>query len=117
MSQNLSRGSDTLDRFRAPNGADEVAIAECSGNTEAVHLLLARCLVSKDGESVPADVAIPDGIIAEVDAAIEQCMPEVAPEIMAQCPQCGAGNRCGLDLEQVLKSSVGDIFAEVHKLA
>ena len=101
---------------RVPTGADQERIAR-AGDAEALEVLL-RCIVNAPALDPGFD---PRSLTpADVDALeqqVEDMAPEIATELLAECPSCNAENRVPVNLYACLERPVEEIFAEVHIIA
>lgn len=95
---------------RTPTGADQSAIADLPPEDAAMALL--RRLVSG-----PDDIDLSDATRTTLEAAIEALSPEVALEVAAKCPDCGADVRLEVDPYLTLTQPGRDILDDVHVLA
>lgn len=96
--------------IRTPTGADQSAIADLPPDAAAQTLL--RRLVS-----APDDMDLTGDTRTALEDAIEDLSPEVALEVAAQCPDCGADVRLEVDPYLSLTQSGQDILDDVHVLA
>lgn len=95
-------------QIRAPNGADQAAIAGMSEST-ASKILLER-LTSRP-ITFDADTA------RKIEAAIEDLSPEVALQASAACPECGAEALVDVDPYLTLANAGREILDDIHVLA
>lgn len=96
--------------LRSPTGADQEAIAALS--PEAADKALFDLLVeSIDTEELGEEAR------ARIEAAIEDLSPEVALEVAACCPECGADLRIEIDPYLALSQPPSDILEDVHLIA
>ena len=99
--------------FRVPTGADQETVAEVDDEGQALHDLVAMCLVS--GTEYPERFTPED--LSSVEDALEKCAPEVALFAQASCPDCGVENRVYLDPYSCLQTTKGTLLSEVHSIA
>jgi hypothetical protein len=104
-------------RVRVPTGADQEAIATVDDETEALHILLQR-LVSTVEPSQALDVTQLSGNdIAVIEARVEAMAPEIATHLQTHCPSCETENQLPISPYATLQRPVGDLYAEIHRLA
>lgn len=109
-------------RFRPPAHADLLA-ASVAGNADAaIHVLLARCVLSagRDGESV-AVAELPAEVVAALDDAMARCDPHADLRLAASCAGCAntfelAVDPCGLYWAE-LAERARQLVTDVHRLA
>jgi len=104
-------------RVRAPTGADQEAIADLGDEQAALERLLARLVqpLGVDPQAMPS--AFDADAVSLIEATVEAMVPEVAGELDLRCPHCGADQRVATDPYVVLQRPVGELFAQVHRLA
>ena len=116
--------------IRVPTGYDHEAIAAIDDDQSAISCLLGR-LVSVSNQtnnktcnnkkgSSPAQTFIKNWSqddLAKIEVEIEAISPEVADQLLVQCPHCQTDNRVKVDVFSLLHESQEDILAEVHQLA
>lgn len=107
------RGMLTL---RVPNGMDQRAVLEIADLQLARQTLAKRCVTAWDGGDL-STLELNAGEVAAIEAALESVAPEIATEVMAPCPECGADNRVSIDPYFCLGRVSQDLFADVHRLA
>ncbi len=95
---------------RTPTGADQAAIADLRPE-EAREALLHRLSVLPDGFRLTRRAR------AILEEAIQALSPEVALEVTAECPDCGAPLRLEVDPYLTLTQSGWNIIDDVHVLA
>ena len=111
----LDLGKDRL-RLRLPNGADQERIAGLDPD-EAVAWLLSACLLSVNGEPVPAgyvDALDPDAI-QKIEEALDEVSPYVGTVLATACPECGQAQR--MEIDPYMGAGHETLFQEVHMLA
>lgn len=105
-------------RFRLPTGADQESIAGL-GEQLAFKALLAKCLVSVDGQKVQQGYI--DSLSEEDIVAIENVMEEVSPHVgtmlSTSCPECTTQAIVEIDPYRLSRHSRDDLFEEVHRIA
>ena len=102
---------------RVPTGADQELIASAAEEEEGMRILL-RCIVSsskKDAEFAPAK--LDTAAIHVIEQRVEAMAPEIATELLSQCPHCDADNTIALNPYACLAHPVEGIFDEVHTIA
>jgi hypothetical protein len=104
----------TLDngrRFRVPNGADELAVAELP-HDQALHALTSRCAI---------DTAPGEGDEADFEAALETSAPVLDLELSATCPECRTDNALTFRMQSYLLRALveerGGLSGELDVLA
>lgn len=96
--------------LRSPTGADQEAIAALppqAADKALFELLVDRIDTNELGEETRA----------QIEAAIEDLSPEVALEVSARCPECGAALRIEIDPYLALSQPPTDILEDVHLIA
>jgi hypothetical protein len=100
-----------------PTGADQERIANASDHAEAMRLLL-RGIVERANTATELDPAVLSAAdIAAIEQQVEAIAPEVATELLAQCPHCGTDNAVAINLYACLARPMDELFAEVHIIA
>ncbi|MFA5241083.1 MAG: hypothetical protein WC029_02000 [Sulfuricella sp.] len=102
--------------LRVPNGMDQRVVLGIAGLQLARQTLAKRCVTAWDGGNL-SSLELNAGQVAAIEAALESVAPEIATEVMAPCPECGANNRVGIDPYFCLSRVSQDLFADVHRLA
>jgi hypothetical protein len=101
-------------RFRLPNGADQVAVADLFTD-EAVEVLLRRCVVDDGG--VPLTLDERAAVITEMD----RLAPQIDLELDLNCPECGHSFTTPFDCTAFFFSEIRaqsrHLMREVHYLA
>jgi hypothetical protein len=89
------------------------------GEDEGVSELLARCIVSVDGD--PASEKFVESISVEQARAIEQALDEVSPDVgtlvETRCPECDRALVVEIDPFVLSEWRGSALFREVHALA
>ena len=113
----LDLGEDRL-RLRMPNGADQERIAGLAVD-EAITLLLDACLLSVNGDLVPAGYV--DAIDAEgwqkIDEALDEVSPYVGTMLATACPECRQPQQMEINPYLLDATRHEALFQEVHMLA
>ncbi|MDH5479869.1 MAG: hypothetical protein OEX11_03820 [Nitrosomonas sp.] len=107
-------------KVRVPNGLDQEFVATVDNDEEATVILLKRLVSHAANKSTDAVVDISSlkkEQIALIEEAIEQMAPEVATEVLAECPHCDTGNRVPVNPYVCMERSDQNLFTEVHTLA
>ena len=102
--------------LRVPNGMDQRAVLGIADTQLARQTLALRCVTGWDGGDLSTLELNADQVTA-IEAALESVAPEVATEVMAPCPACGANNRVSIDPYFCLSRVSQDLFSDVHRLA
>ena len=110
-------GGDRL-RLRLPDGADQQRIAGLDAD-EATTLLLSACLLSVNGEAVPAGYidALDADALREIDEALDEVSPYVGTTLATACPECGRPRRIEINPYLLCATKQAALFQEVHMLA
>lgn len=109
-------------RFRLPNGADQEAVASLAqvDETQAVHVLLRRCLVEVECDGKRQE-EIPLAISDRISDAMEALDPQAQIVIEPLCPACGNTFRTILDTASFFfaeaTAHARTLLEEVHVLA
>jgi hypothetical protein len=105
--------------FRLPAGGDQEWAANC-GITDPAALrrgILARCL----GRDTGAVAALDEAACDAIESCMEELVPDVIPELHAECPECGLPFTAKLDLPflilRELKAHACRLEQEIHLLA
>ncbi|MCB1887877.1 MAG: hypothetical protein KDH20_09745 [Rhodocyclaceae bacterium] len=100
-------------QLRVPTGADQIRVLGLppEGRREA----LLRGLVEGDAGALPAELA--PRHIDRCEAALEAVAPELACEVVADCPECGQRNQVEIDPYGALAHDPDLTLQEVHRLA
>jgi hypothetical protein len=97
-------------RLRLPRGDDELAVHGLPPEAARAELL-ARCLL--EGEADPDDSTLLE--------ALERTAPIIDADLVATCPECGAGGLAHFDLQHYLLTAIAQEaparIAEIHLLA
>ncbi len=102
--------------LRVPNGTDQEALQGIADMKQARQTLARRCVTAWDGGDV-STLELEDDLVAAIEAALEPVAPEIATEVMAPCPECGADNRVSIDPYFCLGRVSQDLFTDIHRLA
>jgi hypothetical protein len=115
----LARDGWRID-WRLPDSRDLAAAAVAADDAEAERILLERCVISvtgpsghgrRPGRDGAADV--PDGVRAELAAAMDRCDPLADIQLQVTCPACGRRQAVGLPVADFAWSEVARQAAEV----
>jgi len=104
-------------RVRVPTGADQEAIAATGDDDRALQVLLRRITAAENGASDVDVSRLSREEVATIEARVEAMAPEVASHLFTTCPYCDRENRVPVSPYACLERPVGDLFAEVHRLA
>jgi len=105
--------------FRLPVGDDQEWAASCGiGDPAALRIgMLARCL----GRDADAVAALGEATCDAIESRMEQLVPDVIPELSAECPECELPLTARLDLPFLilgeLKAHACRLEREIHLLA
>ena len=103
--------------IRVPTGADQERIAQAVDNVEAMEILL-DCIVNSANINSDFDLkSLSAEDIAAIEALVENMSPEIATELLAQCPFCDANNRVAVNLYACLDRPLDELFADIHVIA
>ena len=102
---------------RAPNGADQCAIASIENENDALDALLGRLLRLPDAGDAFDIGGLSTTDRARVEDALEAMSPEVANALLAECPRCAAQNQVEVDAWGHVSGSVHALLPQVHDLA
>lgn len=97
-------------RVRAPTGKDQAAISQFDAQAASL-ALLKRLIV------VPEGAALSSRQHQTLEQAIEDLSPEVAQEVAATCPECGADLRIEVDPYLSMTQLGAEIIDDIHVLA
>ena len=113
----LDLGEDRL-RLRLPNGADQERIAGLDAD-EAVTLLLSACLLSVNGEQVPAGYAdrLDADDLQKIEEALDEVSPHVGTVLATACPECKRPQQMEINPYLLSAAKHEALFQEVHTLA
>ena len=104
-------------QVRVPSGADQEAIAEIDDETEALIILLQRIVSTADPSGVFDVTRLSEAEIADIEARVEAMAPEIATHLNTRCPSCETENQLPIHSYTLLQRPVGDLYAEIHRLA
>jgi len=104
-------------RVRVPTGADQEALATVDNESEALTILLQRLLSTVDPSRVFDVHQLSENDIAAIEARVEAMAPEIATRLLTRCPGCEAENQLPISPYASLQRPVGDLYAEIHRLA
>jgi hypothetical protein len=104
-------------RVRVPTGADQEAIAMVADETEALHGLLQRLLSTVESSRSLDVKQLSQSDIAAIEARVETMAPEIATYVRTQCPGCATENQIPINPYAALQCPVGELYAEIHRLA
>jgi len=104
-------------RVRVPTGADQEAIATVDDEIKALHILLQRLLSTVEPSRAFDVEQLSQNDIAAIEARVEAMAPETATHLRTHCPNCETENQLPISQYQSLQHPVGDLYAEIHRLA
>lgn len=109
-------------KVRVPNGKDQEILAVINNDSEAMHVLLKRlvsqaCKNSSEVDSTIDFDRLSEAQIALIEETVEQMAPEVATEVLAECPNCSVDNRVPVNPYSCMERSGDELFFEIHALA
>jgi hypothetical protein len=116
-SAELQAGDDRLS-LRRPTGNDQRAWqAAVRSGEEALTLMLASLVTPPSGLTVE----LSPGLVAQIDAAMQDFDPLVHFNVQVQCPACGTEHQQPVDLQEIalayLQATQRDLIEQVHRLA
>jgi hypothetical protein len=107
-------------RFRLPDSSDWIAAAECADVASAHSLLVERCVIAANPETIDA-TPLPKQLLDRVTTRIEECDPHAELQLELECPRCARQWTTVLDvalfLWKELATEAQRLLAEVHALA
>jgi hypothetical protein len=91
-------------RWRSPSATDLAGLPPDDAEVE----LLRRCVLSASGpDGTPLDAAaLPSRVRAALAAAMEAADPLAEVLVDAQCPECGCGFRCDVDVPEFVWTEI-----------
>jgi len=101
----------------APTGNDQLALVGITDDQQALLQLVER-LVTVQGRKKPLRVerlTVED--LEAIESTAEDLSPEIATQLLANCPNCDAQNRLNITPYSCFERSVEPLFSEVHTLA
>ena len=110
-------------RVRLPSTADLLDVLDAASTEQAQARLLARCLlwVRQGDIELPPETALPEGVVAAIQAHMAQADPMGDLQLTPRCPACGHGWTTALDLATYVWEEVADrakrLLRETHTLA
>ncbi len=104
-------------RVRVPTGSDQEALATIDDESEAMPILLQRLLSTVEPSQTIDVEQLNDNDIAAIEARVEAMAPEIAARLLTRCPGCEAENQLPISPYASLQRPVGDLYAEIHRLA
>lgn len=119
----LSLSIDHFDvTFRVPTTQDLLAAESEDDSAKARALILSRCVLSAQEESVPlSSERLPEKVIDEIASAMARADPLADIRLNVACPSCSHRWRTALDIVSFLWTEIEDwgarILKEVHTLA
>ncbi len=121
----LPTGDRTLHvRFRLPNGGDQEAaasLAQEDGETAALRLLVARCVLSIVAEDGARLAELPSAFVPGVSEIIAKRDPQAEIHLDAACPVCRRSFAVPFDsaryVQEEMAQGVDELYREVHALA
>lgn len=104
--------------LRLPSGRDQAEVVGWPEEPALAHLLR-RCVVACDDEPVSAALEreLDASARSAIDSALDDASPDVATEMMTQCPECSAEQRVGLDVTLGTATALDRLLQDVHRLA
>jgi hypothetical protein len=104
-------------RVRVPTGTDQELVARIDDDGEALRTLLGRLIRHAETNEKVAPESLDAELIDRIEAQVESMAPEVATELLASCPACQRQNRVAATPYMSMQRPVGELFAEIHRLA
>jgi hypothetical protein len=108
--------------FRLPNSLDSVALATSPVDGDAGRALLGRCVLAAEQDGLAATAAgLPEEIVRDLGARMEQLDPQADVRIVLGCPACGHRCESVFDILPFFWTEIGAwaerVLYEVHVLA
>jgi len=103
-------------RLRVPSGGDQIRVVGLpeAGRREA---LLRGLELIEAGTASGLPGRLGPEQMARCEAALEAVAPELACQVLAECPDCGGQNRVEVDPYRVLAHDPDQTLQDVHRLA
>lgn len=102
-------------RFEAPNGGHEEALAQASPADDPRRALVALLGLA---ETAFADAeAFTETDLAAIEAALDDCTPDIGDRISAICPSCQAATEALIDPLSFAFPRAADLLREAHLIA
>ncbi len=108
--------------FRLPNSMDMARVESCNNTSDALGLLLRRCVLSSEYENSFCDIdQLPEPVIQALSRRIEELDPQSEIRIQLTCPLCSHGWDVFFDITGFLWEEINEwalrMLQTVHKLA
>ncbi len=100
-----------------PTGNDQLAIAEIDDHQQALWLLIERLVKVKGSRKKLRSKHLTAEDIEKIESIAETLSPEIATELLADCPNCNVQNRLNIAPYSSLGRSTDSLFNEVHMIA
>jgi hypothetical protein len=107
---NTSQGKWTL---RVPTGKDQERMSV--SHEESIETLVRHLIVETDAPLPDYALTLDD--LTCIEQALEETAPEVATEVITDCPACGKSNQLSINPYLCLELLGNTIFADIHTLA
>lgn len=114
-------------KVRVPTGEDQrwLASAELDSEWHLVQGLVARCIVSVNGEPhAPTDApraellaALDRETLERIESALDDLAPDVGTVVTTTCPECNSRQIVDVDPFAVAQWNERDLYREVHAMA
>ena len=105
-------------KLRVPNGNDQRGLTELN-ELDAVFYLLKKCVMSIDGDT-PSNKFLQSLTQQEIDSiesVLESISPEYGLNLTTNCPECESEQIIYLNPYGIEKSTINNIYDDVHTIA
>lgn len=102
---------------RVPTGRDQREIARSESDQQALEFLLQRIVRTASENKKIDPIKFSDIDRKEIEQSLENAAPEVATELISNCPYCNHENRIPLDPYNCLTHKPDDLFDDLHHIA
>ena len=108
--------------FRLPNSMDMALVESCNSTSDALGLLLMRCILSSEYKNAFCGIdELPGFVIRALNRRIEELDPQAEIRIQLTCPECANGWEVFFDITGFLWTEINEwalhMLQTVHKLA
>ncbi len=102
---------------RVPSGSDQEEIAAIQDVDQAARILLERLICQPESQELLGAGELNEADITTIETAAEAMAPEIALNLLAQCPYCATENQIPISPYACMEKPVGDLYREIHTLA